>query len=143
MSRDEENLRLLSIFHYVVAALGGLFSFFPLIYVAIGSPMLCGRMNPTHPEPMLRPMGWMFVAIGTLFFLMGLAFALCMALAGRYLSRHRHYVYCLVVAAFSCTFMPFGTVLGVFTIIVLQKESVRQLFGRAPSSPPAAPSSSA
>jgi len=143
MNRDEENLRLLSIFHYVVAALSGLFSFFPLIYVAIGALMLCGRLNPSHPDPMLRPMGWMIIAIGTLFFLMGLAFVLCVALAGRYLSRHRHYLFCLVVAAFSCLLMPFGTVLGVFTIIVLQKESVRQLFGHASSSPPAAPSSSA
>ena len=34
------------------------------------------------------------------------------------------------MAALSCAFFPFGTVLGVFTIIVLQKDSVRQLFGR-------------
>jgi hypothetical protein len=38
--------------------------------------------------------------------------------------------------ALACTFMPFGTVLGVFTIIVLQKEPVRQLFGHSPPSPP-------
>jgi hypothetical protein len=32
------------------------------------------------------------------------------------------------VAALSCAFMPFGTVLGVFTIVVLVRPSVKQLF---------------
>jgi hypothetical protein len=38
-------------------------------------------------------------------------------------------LYCLVVAGIECIFMPFGTVLGVFTIIVLMRPSVRNLFG--------------
>jgi hypothetical protein len=37
MSRDEEHLRLLSIFHYVVVGLGALFSLFPLLYTALGA----------------------------------------------------------------------------------------------------------
>ena len=40
-------------------------------------------------------------------------------------------MFCLVVAAIQCAFVPFGTVLGVFTIFALQKLVVRQLFGRA------------
>jgi hypothetical protein len=32
------------------------------------------------------------------------------------------------MAAISCIFMPFGTVLGVFTIIVLLRPSVKELF---------------
>ena len=37
-------------------------------------------------------------------------------------------MYCLVVAAIECLFIPFGTVLGVFTIVVLNRSSVRSLF---------------
>jgi len=33
------------------------------------------------------------------------------------------------MACIECLFMPFGTVLGVFTILVLVRESVKQLFG--------------
>jgi len=33
MDRDEEQLRLLSIFHYVVAGLAALFSFFPIFHL--------------------------------------------------------------------------------------------------------------
>ena len=35
------------------------------------------------------------------------------------------------MAATMCLFMPFGTVLGVFTIIVLMRPSVKPLFDQA------------
>ena len=38
-----------------------------------------------------------------------------------------HYLYCLVVAAVECMLVPFGTVLGVLTIIVLNRPSVKAL----------------
>jgi hypothetical protein len=34
------------------------------------------------------------------------------------------------MAGVECLFMPVGTVLGVFTIIVLVRDSVKELFGR-------------
>ena len=37
--------------------------------------------------------------------------------------------FCVVVAAISCCFTPLGTVLGVFTLIVLFRPSVKALFG--------------
>jgi hypothetical protein len=40
MNQDSEHLRLLSIFHYVVAGVAALFSFFPLFYVGMGSLLL-------------------------------------------------------------------------------------------------------
>ncbi len=39
-------------------------------------------------------------------------------------------MFCLVMACVACLFMPFGTVLGVFTIIVLARPSVQTLFSR-------------
>ena len=56
-----------------------------------------------------------------------------MVLAGRYLARRERYTFCLVVAGVECMFMPFGTVLGVFTIIVLSRPSVKDLFGALPA----------
>ena len=38
---------------------------------------------------------------------------------------------CLVVGALECMMMPFGTVLGVFTLIALTKPSVKALFADA------------
>lgn len=131
VTRDEEHLRLLSIFHYVLAALAGLFSLFPLIHVTMGVLMLLGRFGSQTPDE--RIFGWVFIAMGSAFMAGGLAFSVCLALAGRYLSQRRRYVFCLVMAALACMFVPFGTVLGVLTIITIQKKSVRQLFTPPPS----------
>jgi len=48
--------------------------------------------------------------------------------AGRKLKRRMSRTFCLVVAGIECILMPFGTVLGVFTIVVLMKESVKGIF---------------
>jgi hypothetical protein len=54
-----------------------------------------------------------------------------MALAGRAIRRRENYTFCVIVAALSCMLMPFGTVLGVLTIVVLMRPSVKEMFGRA------------
>ena len=53
-----------------------------------------------------------------------------LAVAGRRLAQRRSYMFCMVMAGVACMLTPVGTVLGVFTIIVLNRPSVRRLFGR-------------
>ncbi len=110
MTKDEEHLRLLSIFHYVVAGLSCFFTLFPVMYMAMGALMLCGKFDAAHHDPGAQVAGWVFIAIGSVFFLAGLTFAVCVALAGQFLARRLHYTFCLVMAAVACGFMPFGTV---------------------------------
>ena len=130
MNHDTEHLWLLAIFHYVVAALAALFSFFPLLYSAMGGFMLYAAHHPGphNQEPPPAIVGWIFIALGVLFFLIGLAMAICILVAGRSLARQRHYWFAFIVACIECVFVPFGTILGVFTIIVLSRESVKTLF---------------
>ena len=87
-------------------------------------------MHPQHANDaeMMRVMGIFFVAFASLFILAGWTFATCVFLAGRNLARRRRYTFCLVMAAIMCLFMPFGTVLGVFTLVVLMRPSVKPLF---------------
>ena len=42
---------------------------------------------------------------------------------------------CMTVAGIQCILMPFGTILGVFTIIVLTRGSVKELFSFTDRSP--------
>jgi hypothetical protein len=130
MTADEEHLRLLSIFHYVVAGLSALFSLFPLMHVLMGVGMLTGGFEGQPLPQNGRFIGWLFIAMGSAFVLGGLTFSACLAFAGRSLARREHYTFCLVMAAVACAVFPFGTILGVFTIIELQKQPVRELFGR-------------
>jgi hypothetical protein len=128
MNQDQEHLKLLSIFHYIVGGLAALFSFFPVIHLILGILFLVAphRMGGNHPPPPF--LGWLFVLLGGGIMLMGWAFAVCVILAGRFIAKRRHYVFCLVIAGLNCLFMPFGTVLGVFTIVVLIRPSVKALF---------------
>jgi hypothetical protein len=130
-SQDDEQIKLLSIFHYVVAGLAGLFALFPIIHLVIGLFLVFGSkadFKDNHGEPPPAFIGWFFVIIASVFILIGLTFAGFVLTAGRFLAKRKHYTFCLVMAAIECIFMPFGTVLGVFTIIVLNRESVKQLF---------------
>jgi len=64
--------------------------------------------------------------------LSGMAVAVCNLLAGRFLKQHKNYIFCFVIAAIDCMFTPIGTALGVFTILVLLREPVKQLFDVVP-----------
>jgi hypothetical protein len=139
MNRDKEHLQLLAIFHYVVAGLAGLFSFFPLLYTTIGAIFIfAARHGTAKPGEDLPPefLGWIFVVLGSLLFLMGIAMAICILIAGRSLSLRRRYSFAFVMACIECLFIPFGTILGVFTIVVLSRESVKALFSTAPVQAP-------
>jgi len=103
-----------------------LFACIPLIHLAIGIAMLCGAFDGKDAPP--RALGLLFVIFPIFFILCGWVLAACMIIAGSKLARYRARTYCLVVAAIECLVMPFGTVLGVFTIIVLMRDSVKELF---------------
>jgi hypothetical protein len=129
MNEDLQYLKLLSIFHYVVGGIAALFSFIPVIYVVIGILAVCipGSFEG-ESEAMPLFFGWIFIIMGAVLIVLGWAFSTCTILAGRFLARRIHYMFCIVMAAIECIFMPFGTVLGVFTIVVLTRPSVREMF---------------
>lgn len=127
-NRDEEHLNLLSLFHYIFAAICALFACVPFIHVAIGIIfIIAGAEGGKHAPSVV--VGVVFVLIGGFIILLGWTFALCLFLSGRYLKRRRGYVFSFVIACFSCISFPYGTVLGVFTIIVLMRPSVKELYG--------------
>jgi hypothetical protein len=129
MNQDEQHLKLLSIFHYIVGGFFALFSLFPIFHLVFGIVMIVSPDTfESGGEGPPAFIGWLFALIGGTIILIGLVLATCVILAGRFLSLRRHYTYCFVVACIQCLFIPFGTVLGVFTIIVLMRESVKQIF---------------
>jgi hypothetical protein len=129
-SQDVEQLRLLEIFHYVLAGLEALTGLFPVIHVGMGIAMLTGYfpMPPAHGTPFPDFMGWMFVAIGGTIIVFFETLAVLAFFAGRSIKKRTGRTFVLVVAAVSCLNMPMGTALGVFVFIVLSRPSVKALF---------------
>ncbi|HTB13743.1 MAG TPA: hypothetical protein VK752_19345 [Bryobacteraceae bacterium] len=136
VDQDQEHLRLLTIFYYAYAAIVALFACFPLIHLAIGFLLL------THPslfgEGKNAPpafIGYLFTILGAAFILIGWAFAGCSFLVARFLGRRRHYLFCLIVSGANCLYVPFGTALGAFTLVVLLRPSVKAMFVEPPPLP--------
>ncbi len=130
-SQDQEHLRLLKTFHYVVGGLIAFFSCFALIYLVLGimflsSPETFKDSNTGQPAPAF--LGGLFVGLGSVFFVLGEVLAVCIFIAGKYIGQRRRYMFVFIVACLECLFMPFGTILGVFTIMVLSRDSVKRLF---------------
>jgi hypothetical protein len=127
-NEDKEHLRLLSIFHYVMAAMTACVAPIFTIHLGLGLLLLTGVIEPHDPDAKVG--GAILFGIGGFAMALVLGMAAVVAWAGRCLAKRQGYVYCLVIAALQCLNAPLGTVLGVFTIIVLMRDSVREAFGR-------------
>ncbi len=142
LNPDQEHLRLLAIFHYVLAGITGLFSLFPVFLLLMDLaltfwPTQFG-FDDAQPSALF---GWMFFVFAAAKILMGLTLA-GLVLAGlvlftaRCLSQRRRHLFCLVMAGVECIFVPIGTVLSVFTLIVLVRPTVKELFATAANATP-------
>ena len=127
---DLEHLRLLSIFHFVgtgFAVLGLLFlvAHFTFMHAMLSDPKFFrGAPGSAPPEMFITIMNVVYTVVGLWMLLSGIL-NLASALS---LRAHKHRTFSQVVGVFNCLHIPMGTVLGVFTLIVLSRESVRELY---------------
>jgi hypothetical protein len=131
-NEDARHLDLLAVFHYVVGGVMAFFSCMPFMHVIMGLMMISGAFfeHTNGSAPPDAFIGWIFLIMGSVFILFGWALSICIILAGRKLKQRKSRMYCMVVAGIECMFMPFGTVLGVFTLIALNKDSIRQSYAQ-------------
>jgi hypothetical protein len=130
LSQDAENLSLLAVFHYVVGGIGFLFACFPFIHLVLGLAMITGALDNRKGEAPPAFIGYFFVVIAAVFILMGWTAAACTVYSGRLIAKRKRRMFSFVMGAILCIFMPFGTILGVFTIILLNKDSVKELYAK-------------
>jgi hypothetical protein len=133
--RDREHLNLLSIFYFVFCGLECIgVLLLPLEAVFFVTMFSSGAMGsgPNAPPPEIGYV--MAVALG-FGFVLTLAAAICFGLTGYWLRKLRHRTFCFVIACLICVSVPLGTILGIFTILVLQRESVKELFAHGDQPP--------
>ena len=58
-------------------------------------------------------------------------FPVCVFMTAWNLGKKTRYGFCFAIACLECLLIPFGTIVGIYTIIVLSKASVKAAFGRA------------
>src|SRR5271168_1642387 len=108
MNRDEEHLKLLEIFHYVVAGVTALLACIPFIHLTVGLIFLLApaKFAPGQGAPSAI-VGWLFVVVASFMILCGWTLAILILTAGRFLAKRKHHTFCLVMAGVECIFMPF------------------------------------
>jgi hypothetical protein len=126
--QDREYLRLLTIFYYIWAGFQSLGGLIGLAFMGVGaffatSPQIAHANNPPPPW-----FGAIFAGMGALVFVTVEGMAALSFFTGRFLSKRQHHTFCVVISALNCMSLPLGTALGVFSILVLQRPSVKALF---------------
>jgi len=94
--------------------------------------MVTGRLDDGTNPPPPAAFGWFFIVLASVFIIGGWTLSICNFYAGRFLKEHRNYTFCFVMSCINCAMMPFGTILGVFSILVLMRDSVKNIFDNNP-----------
>lgn len=127
---DEEQLRLLPVFYWVLAALDMLFSSYGLIYILYGALLtIVSENSSVSAQEVPGFIAWFMYGMGAAFMAWFIGNAVLKVLAGLWIKRRRRRIPVLLVAGLTCLSIPFGTIIGVFTLIVLLRPSVAALFG--------------
>lgn len=124
--KNINNLKLLTIFHYVWGGLMAVCGCFPVLHILMGGAML---VSPPSGDAQAQAVGGVFVVVGLLVMLFIWAIAGLIIYAGKSIAERKRWMLCLIVAGISCLNFPFGTALGVCTLIVLLKPEVKAAFG--------------
>ena len=132
---DREHLKLLEVFHYVMVLLAVLgMAFLAAHYMFMRNMMEIIEKNPKlsqspqgpafDPAVFFQGFIWFYILTGIwgiLSLVLNLISAVC-------IRNRRGRFFSMVVAGINCINMPFGTVLGVFTFIVLLRPSMPALY---------------
>lgn len=154
MNQDIEHLNLLSIFHYIMGGFSLLGGFITLVklgimfllgsvfYDAARDTVTKGAANKSStPDQDLQMIGSIMTVYGVIFAvicLLLIIIGICQIVAGAKLKKCTSISFCRIVAGINCIFVPLGTILGVFTFVVLGRPSVIAMFeGRSYNPPPA------
>jgi hypothetical protein len=129
---DAEHLRLVSLGFLVSAGIAAFFALFGMIYVLVGILMSIALAHAPATSRSGGPppafIGWIFGGMGLLFLLLGLGVAAARFWAARCVKQRKSQTYCMVIAAIGCLEFPYGTALGVLSLMVLGRDSVTKLF---------------
>ncbi len=142
--KDEEHLKLLGVFNYVFA---GLLLFGTLMVVPQIFMMRSGAFQEaieqartdalerhggevSAPPEVFDHVETFFTVFLTVWIIISLIGAVLSFLSGRSLRQQRNRGLSYVVAALQCIVVPLGTVLGIFTFVVLGRATVQKLYNR-------------
>jgi hypothetical protein len=128
---DSDQLKLLAIFHFVAAGLALLGILFVFLHYTILHSVLDSsqtwrnqRHGPPPPAEFFAVFKWVYFFFGAWFAASGIL----NVFSGLFIHARKNRTFSLITAGVNCLHVPLGTVLGVFTIMILARDSVEQLY---------------
>jgi hypothetical protein len=127
---DTEHLKLLSLAFLVDGCFTLAYSVLPgLVIVLFAAATLGGWLGSKTRADGFFPF-WIATTFVAIAFVLSALLGGLKIYAGFCIRKRRRRILCLVVAAVSCFAVPYGTILGIATFYVLQRETVMALFDR-------------
>lgn len=151
MDRDEKDLRNLSWAHYAVGAITALMALPFIVGVWLGidfirhpvehqeailwfqNGLTQGQELELPPDMLGQLIAFFFGSIA----LLVLLHAAVVAWIGLCLAKARRYWVVYIFSILDCTYVPFGTIIGVWAVVVLNRPSVKRRFGLKTPTPKA------
>lgn len=128
-SNEQNQLNMLSIFHFIFGGFGCLASLGTLIYVIFGALFVAIDLpNKGLPNDAKNFIGYLAMSIGSIVFITILTLSILTIYSGVQLRNCKKHTFSMVIASILCLSIPFGTILGVFTLVVLSKKEVKELY---------------
>jgi hypothetical protein len=130
---DEEHLRLLSLFHFIKGGITVAFSLLGLLYfLFLGFIMKMGSRlhlpsNSYNEEFPIEFMSYIFLIAGIIVMLVLLC-GILQLVSGYYLKRKEYRLFSFIIGIIEILEVPYGTILGLMTLIVLSKDSVKRKY---------------
>jgi hypothetical protein len=139
MNKDLDHLKLLGILHTIwglLVILGGLL--FGLLYIVLasaGNMEVSGNVSPETARGIFLGIGIAAIVLSTIYGIVAM-------IAGGKLRKQRAYGLCFFIGILDLLSFP-GIVLGIFTLIVLMRPTVKELFKGRSASPSLIPAQTA
>lgn len=131
-AKDEGDLNLLSTLHYVWSALLGCSAFGIVGYFVAVAAFVAKAPPGPHGSPHdQEAVAGVMMIIGIVMGVLMIPLVVLHVLAAAGMKKHTRYTLALVMSGLACLNVPLGTGLGIWTIMVLSRPSVKALFGRA------------
>ena len=130
---DEERLRWLGFFHYIsgVVTIGfsSMFIFHLIFFGFITTnPEFFGEQFNTDESieglKIIKAFLWVFSGLVVL----GITFGVLELISGYYIRKKKHRTFSFIVAIPRMLFIPYGTVLSVLTVMLLDQKSVKKIY---------------
>lgn len=121
-----DNMDTFATLHLVKAILTILFSLFFLFYIFIGAAMNLSVFDQ-DPHMPFNP-SIIIITIGTVGFIITVSIGILTLLASKYIKERRNYKFIFAIAILNCLAGVLGILLGIFTILDLNKPHVKAQF---------------